>query len=77
MLHNVRSLDTGNCDFEKILGMEGIYIANIYDHYEVDKLKSRMDSTIDHLEPYKRTVYYGNSHIISTSPMTEAVTGIR
>jgi hypothetical protein len=32
LLYNVRSLDTGNCDFEKILGMDGIYIANIYDH---------------------------------------------
>ena len=32
LLHNVRSLDSGNCDFERILGMEGVYVANVYDH---------------------------------------------
>lgn len=32
LLNNVRSLDSGNCDFEKILGLEGVYIANVYDH---------------------------------------------
>ena len=32
LLHNVRSLDTGNCDFERILGMDGTYIANVFDH---------------------------------------------
>lgn len=30
LLHNVRSLD-GQCDFTKVLGLEGIYIANVYD----------------------------------------------
>ena len=63
MLHNVRSLDTGNCDFERLLGMEGVYIANIYDHFEVDKLKTRLDSSIDHLEPYKRTVNYFSTRL--------------
>jgi Sortilin, neurotensin receptor 3, len=41
LLHNVRSLDTGNCDFERILGIEGVYIANVFDHNEVEKLRGR------------------------------------
>ncbi len=55
LLHNVRSLDTGNCDFERILGMDGVYITNIFDHYEVEKIKTRLESNIDYLEPYKRS----------------------
>jgi Sortilin, neurotensin receptor 3, len=27
--HNVRT-EEGQCDFEKILGLEGIYLANVY-----------------------------------------------
>ena len=41
LLHNVRSLDSGNCDFERILGMEGVYVANVYDHQEVEKVRGR------------------------------------
>ncbi len=31
----------GNCDFQKILGMEGRFIANVYDNAEVEKVKMR------------------------------------
>lgn len=55
MLNNVRSLDTGNCDFELI--MRGIYIANIYDNGEFEKFKLRRSTKntdgIKRLENYK------------------------
>lgn len=31
LLGNVRSQDSGHCDFEKIKSIKGVYIANIYD----------------------------------------------
>lgn len=55
LLHNVRSLDTGNCDFERILGVEGVYIANVFDHSEVEKLKGRENPNIKMLDQYRRT----------------------
>ncbi|CAD8167582.1 unnamed protein product [Paramecium pentaurelia] len=55
LLHNVRSLDTGNCDFERMLGMEGVYVANVFDHQEVEKSKSRSSITPATLELYKKT----------------------
>lgn len=36
LLNNVRSQDTGMCDFERVRGMEGVFIANIFDHTEVE-----------------------------------------
>lgn len=36
---NVRNLD-GQCDFEKVAGLEGIYLANIYDPAILKKLKN-------------------------------------
>ena len=36
---NVRSMD-GQCDFEKVAGLEGIYLANIYDSNMIKKLKN-------------------------------------
>ena len=39
-MNNVRDME-GNCDFEKVLGNEGVYIANIYDHNEVNRLKDK------------------------------------
>ncbi|CAD8113365.1 unnamed protein product [Paramecium primaurelia] len=50
LLNNVRSLNTGQCDFEKIESLKGVYIANIYDH---EKLKVVKESD---LEKYKKTV---------------------
>jgi hypothetical protein len=65
----VRSIGTGNCDFERVLGMDGVYIANIFDHYEVEKFKSRMESSMEYLEPYKRSQITfdrgGNWHTLS------------
>ena len=58
LLHNVRSLDTGNCDFERILGMEGVYVANVFDHAEVEKSKARSSVTPATLELYKKTVIF-------------------
>jgi len=37
--------EDGNCDFEKVLGAEGVYIANIFDTEEVNKLKKRKTET--------------------------------
>lgn len=37
LLGNVRGQDSGNCDFEHIQGLEGVYISNIFDHSEVLK----------------------------------------
>lgn len=55
LLNNVRSLDTGNCDFEPII--RGTYIANIYDNAEFEKFKLRRSSKntdgIKRLENYK------------------------
>ncbi|CAD8173546.1 unnamed protein product [Paramecium octaurelia] len=57
LLNNVRSLDTGNCDFEFI--MRGIYIANIYDNTEFEKFKLRRSTKntdgIKRLENYKQS----------------------
>lgn len=39
LLGNVRSQDTGHCDFEKIKSMKGVYIANIFDYDEIEKTK--------------------------------------
>jgi Sortilin, neurotensin receptor 3, len=41
LLGNVRSQDSGHCDFERIKSVEGVYIANVYDHQEVEKLRQR------------------------------------
>lgn len=41
LLGNVRSQDTGHCDFEKIKSMKGVYIANIFDYDEIEKAKQR------------------------------------
>ena len=35
--------------------MDGVYIANIFDHYEVEKIKSRLESNLEYLEAYKRS----------------------
>ncbi|CAD8110718.1 unnamed protein product [Paramecium sonneborni] len=57
LLNNVRSLDTGNCDFEPII--RGTYIANIYDNTEFEKFKMRRSTKntdgIKRLENYKQT----------------------
>lgn len=36
--------------------MEGVYIANVYDHAEVEKQKGKED--YKNLESYKKTVFY-------------------
>lgn len=41
LLNNVRSQDTGQCDFERIKGIEGVIMANIFDHNEIEKFKTR------------------------------------
>jgi len=41
LLGNVRSQDSGHCDFEKIKSIKGVYIANIYDQEEIERTKSR------------------------------------
>ena len=38
LMYNVRDIE-GNCDFERVYGNEGVYIANIYDHNEVERFK--------------------------------------
>ncbi|KAM3137134.1 vacuolar protein sorting/targeting protein PEP1 [Paramecium bursaria] len=35
LLNNARSIDNGQCEFERILSLRGVYIANIYDHQKV------------------------------------------
>ena len=54
LLGNVRSRDSGNCDFEHIQGVEGVYIANVYDHNEVERYKSRRRGITDEEESKKR-----------------------
>ncbi len=39
LLHNVRD-DKGFCDFEKVKSLEGVYIANNYEHIEAEKFKN-------------------------------------
>lgn len=41
--HHVRNFD-GQCDFDKVAGLEGIYFANIYDPVMVKKLKSEYNA---------------------------------
>ena len=41
LLGNVRSQDTGHCDFERIKSMKGVYIANIFDYEEVERTIQR------------------------------------
>lgn len=68
LLGNVRSIDTGNCDFEHVKGLEGAYIANIFDYVEVDKIRSRRKKVtnekemkmkggaLERLDAYKKSV---------------------
>jgi hypothetical protein len=37
LIGNVRSTENGNCDFERIQAMEGLYIGNVYDSSELFK----------------------------------------
>ena len=39
LLHNVRD-EKGFCDFDKVKSLEGVYIANHYEHVEAEKFKS-------------------------------------
>jgi hypothetical protein len=45
-LHNVRDR-SGFCDFDKVKGLEGIYIANIYDkdHLSEDTANKKIKKT--------------------------------
>lgn len=43
--NNLRSGD-GQCDFEKVNGVEGIYISNTYKGTKVDRLKEQLTSKI-------------------------------
>lgn len=54
LLGNVRSRDTGNCDFEHIQGIEGVYIANVFDHVEIKKFLSRRKGVTDEADAKKR-----------------------
>ena len=50
---NVRDYD-GQCDFEKVQGVEGIYLSNIYDKGQLKRLKSGLDTT-DSAIPQEKT----------------------
>jgi hypothetical protein len=39
LLGNVRSKDSGNCDFEHINGVDGVFISNVYEQVEVSKFQ--------------------------------------
>lgn len=66
LLGNVRSEDNGHCDFERIKSVEGVYVANVYDHQEVEKLRMRRKriseekdyktKQSDRLDTYRRSV---------------------
>ena len=43
---SVRNLD-GQCDFEKVAGLEGIYLANVYDKDMVEKINSNPTQGMD------------------------------
>lgn len=47
-------MDTGNCDFEPII--DGVYIANIYENTEFEKIKMRR--TTKNMEALKRLENY-------------------
>ena len=47
-----------------MLGMEGVYVANVFDHQEVEKSKSRSSITPATLELYKKTVWLLNSYFL-------------
>ena len=44
---NVRDTSDGQCDFEKVNGMEGIYIASTYDPSRAERYKSLISGTSD------------------------------
>ena len=43
LLHNVRSLD-GQCDFNSLQGLEGVFLANVYDEKKLKAALSLMDA---------------------------------
>ena len=68
LIGNVRSVDNGNCDYERVQAIEGVYIANVYDSTELLKFQQRKKMTtseaerkksqpqFDRLDAYKKTV---------------------
>ncbi len=70
LIGNVRSVDNGNCDYERIQSMEGVYIANVYDSTELLKFQQRKKVStseaerkkpqFDRLDGYKKTVFSSN-----------------
>ncbi|KAM3138353.1 hypothetical protein pb186bvf_009629 [Paramecium bursaria] len=66
LLGNVRSQDTGHCDFERIKSMKGVYIANIFDYEEVERTiqrrkrinteKDMKSQQADKLDQYKKSL---------------------
>ena len=44
---NVRDTSDGQCDFEKVNGMDGIYIASTYDPSRAERYKSLISGTSD------------------------------
>lgn len=64
LLHNVRD-DKGFCDFDRVKSLEGVYIANHYEHIEAEKFKSNYNyynqpnekSLVqDKIDSYKKSV---------------------
>ncbi|KAM3143555.1 hypothetical protein pb186bvf_004317 [Paramecium bursaria] len=57
LMNNVRSLDSGRCDFEPLIN--GAYIANVFDQEEYEKMKTRRTSknfeAQQKLDKYKQT----------------------
>ena len=45
LLHSVRNLD-GQCDFEKVNGLDGVYLANVYDQKKIELLRGADNSAI-------------------------------
>ena len=64
LLHNVRD-DKGFCDFDRIKSLEGVYIANHYEHVEAEKYKTNYNyysntndrnQIHDTIDAYKKSV---------------------
>ena len=61
LLNNVRSTE-GNCDFEKLEGLDGVYLANIFDEKKVTLAHDLLTAGIIFFEIYHFIVYLKKSN---------------
>ena len=67
---NVRNYD-GQCDFEKVQGIEGIYLSNVYDKEQLKRLKAGLDTTDTTIPQEKTTGKKSTPAPFSRTPSAE------